>query len=153
MPAGRERENQQRRGYHPDRGDPEQHHAEGARDAVDQLTHVLRGALVFVLADDRHEGLGKRAFGEQPAQEVGDLEGHQPGVHEGAGAKRGRKDDFARQARDPGNESGDTGDGGALEYGPAHPATTRKIKENPGTARTIPDTLTRWGVVSTLRAL
>ena len=95
--------------------------------------------LVLVLTDDRHEGLGERAFGEQSSQEVRDLERDQPGVHEGPGAEGRRIDHVPRQARDTGNQRRKSGDGGALENRSAHPATTRKIKENSNTARTIPE--------------
>ena len=126
MPAGREGHDDERRRDDTDERDDEQHHAEGAGDRVHELTHFVVAALVLVLADDRHEGLRERAFGEQPAQEVRDLEGHQPGVHEGAGAERRRIDHFPGEARDAGDQRGKTGDRGALEYRPAHPATPEK---------------------------
>ena len=115
------------------------------------------GRLHLVFADDRHEGLRERAFGEQAAQEVRDLERHQPGVHEGAGAEGLRIDHVAGQAGDTRHQRGHTDHGRALENRSAHPASTRKIKEKLRKARTIPDSLrralTRWGSVSTLRGL
>jgi len=100
MPGGREREDDERRGEHADGRDHEQQHAKGAGDLVHELAHLVVRALVLVLADDRDEGLAERTFGEQAAQEVRNLERHEPGVHERARAENDRVEDFAEQAGD-----------------------------------------------------
>ncbi len=56
--------------------------------------------LVFVFGQDRHEGLGKRPFGKQPAQQVGNAERDVEGVGVGGSAKGPGKQDFANQAGD-----------------------------------------------------
>ena len=119
--------------------------AEGARDRIHELARLVLRALRLVLADDRNEGLRERAFGEQAAQEVRDLERHQPGVHEGAGAKGLRVNHLAGQAGDTRHQSRHAGYGGALENRSTHPASTRKIKEKRDKPRTIPDSVTLSG--------
>jgi hypothetical protein len=73
-----------RRGDHADGRDDEQQHAKVPATSSTSWRTSSCGALVLVLADDRDEGLAEGALREQPAQEVRDLERHEPGVHEGA---------------------------------------------------------------------
>ena len=104
-----------------------------------ELARLVLRALHLVFADDRDEGLRERAFGKQAAQEVRDLERHEPGVHEGAGAKGLRVNHLAGQAGDTRHQRRHAGYGGALENRSTHPARPRKIKEKLRKARTIPD--------------
>jgi hypothetical protein len=60
-------------------------------DVVDQRPGGGLALLGLVFGQDRHEGLRKRAFAEQPAQQVGQAEGDVEGVGVGRGAEmRGR---------------------------------------------------------------
>ena len=46
---------------------------------IDQALRLPIAEPVLVFTEDRHEGLGEGAFGEQPAQQVGQLEGDEKG--------------------------------------------------------------------------
>lgn len=50
---------------------------------------------------DRHESLGKRPLGEDPPQQVGQLEGDEKGVGGEAGTEDPRQDGIADEAEDP----------------------------------------------------
>jgi len=45
-------------------------------DMIDQMFGGGFALLVFVFGQNRHEGLGERAFGKQAAQQIGNAEGH-----------------------------------------------------------------------------
>jgi hypothetical protein len=93
-----------RRGEDADERDREEDEAEDAGHAGDQLADFLVGLLHLVFRDDRHEGLGERALGGQPAHEVRDLEGDQEGVHQRARAECDQVDHVPDHAGDPGKE-------------------------------------------------
>ena len=72
---------------------------------IDQQPRVRFAATVLVFGEYRHESLGKRAFGKQPAQQVGDLESNEERVGREPRAERARhhriadKTENARQQR------------------------------------------------------
>jgi hypothetical protein len=76
-------------------GDASRTRKSSAGDMVDQQPGFLVAALVLVFAEDRHEGLRESAFGEHPAQQVGQLEGDEEGVGRQAGAKGAGDDEIA----------------------------------------------------------
>jgi hypothetical protein len=69
---------------------------------VDQLAGGGIALLGLVFGQDRHEGLRKRAFAEQAAQQVGQAEGDVEGVGIGGGAEGTGKQGVAQQAGDAG---------------------------------------------------
>ncbi len=56
--------------------------------------------LDLILRQDRHEGLRKGAFGEDPPQQVGQLEGDEEGVGIQPGPERARDHDVAHESED-----------------------------------------------------
>jgi len=75
------------------RGDQQQHPAQGAGHARHQLAQVFMRTGFLHFGEHRHEGGGEGALGEQPAQEIGDPEGHPEGIGHRIGAE-GRGDDL-----------------------------------------------------------
>ena len=55
-----------------------------------------------VLRQNGHEGLGKRALGEQAPQQIGNAEGDEKGVGGEAGAEQARDHGVAHEAEDAG---------------------------------------------------
>ncbi len=77
-------------------------------------------ALHLELGNHRDEGLRERTLGEQPAQEIGDLEGHQEGVRHRADTQGLGHEGVTQQAGDPRQEGGKPGGRGVLQQGAAH---------------------------------
>jgi hypothetical protein len=81
------------------------------------LAVTLQGA-----GEQRHEGGVERPLGEQPTEEVGQLEGDEEGVGHGAGADQGGDRHVAQEAEHParhrpaadGEERADQRHGGSL---------------------------------------
>ena len=71
----------QRRGEHADhRHDEQDQRQQQPGDVIHQHAGLGVPAPGLVFGQNRHEGLRKRALGEQPAQQVGDAEGDEEGV-------------------------------------------------------------------------
>ncbi|TXT23017.1 MAG: hypothetical protein FD134_2327 [Gallionellaceae bacterium] len=67
---------------------------------VGQQFGFFLAAAVFVLAENRHEGLRERAFREQSPQQVGQLEGNKESVGRHAGAEHARDQYVADKGQD-----------------------------------------------------
>ena len=89
------------RGEDAERRDQRQHQREQAGNVGDEGPRRLLALLVLVLCQDRHESLGKRPLGEDPPQQVGQLEGDEKGVGGEAGTEDPRQDGIADEAEDP----------------------------------------------------
>ncbi len=63
----------------------------------DQQQRFLVAAPVLVFAENGHEGLRKRAFGEHTAQQVGQLEGDEEGIRRQPGAEGAGDDEVANE--------------------------------------------------------
>ncbi len=69
-----------RRAEYPQQGDGHQGQRQRGAHLIDQGFGRGVAVAVLVFRQNRHEGLRKRAFGEQPPQQVGNLEGDEEGV-------------------------------------------------------------------------
>ena len=79
------------RAHDAEQGDDDQRQRQRGADLIDQGMGGLMALAAFVFRQDRHEGLRERAFGKQPPQQVGDLEGDEERVGEHARRRtRGR---------------------------------------------------------------
>jgi deoxyribodipyrimidine photolyase len=120
------------RGDNPDQRDDEKHDAERTSHIAHEFLHGRLFAPNLVFGDDRHERLRERAFGEQPSQEVRDLEGDQKGVHQGPGAEGLRIDHIPQQTGHSGEQGGQPDDGGVLEDRATHDGTRTIPEPDPG---------------------
>ena len=68
---------------------------------VDQAVGFVRAAFVLIFRQDRHESLGEGPLGEHAAQQVGESEGDDEGVHLDAGAKGAGLNEVAHKTQDP----------------------------------------------------
>ena len=98
--AGGGNPDQHRCGGDANRCHGEEDHGQDAGDVIDQAEGFHVAALVLVFAEDGHEGLREGALGEQPAQQVGQLEGDEEGVGRQSGAERAGDDEVAHEAED-----------------------------------------------------
>ncbi|MNZ54368.1 hypothetical protein D3C78_722670 [compost metagenome] len=87
-----------RRGEHAQRRDQRQNQGQQTGNIGDEHARRLLALLGLVFGKNRHEGLGERAFGEDPAQQVGQLESHEEGVGGHAGAEHARHDGVPDEA-------------------------------------------------------
>ena len=94
-----------RRGEHAERPSRRAAPAPAACRPCRRASRVASAPLrAVVLGQDRHERLRERAFGEQPAQDVGQPERRLERVHLQPGAERGGLEAFADEAGDAGQE-------------------------------------------------
>ena len=107
MKAGGEQRDQHRRTSHPQQRDARQRQPQGAGHAVDQILHLGQGEPGAVLRQYRYERLGKGPFGEQPTQEIGDLEGDEEGIRLGLRTEIGRHHHVPHHAQHTGQHGHD----------------------------------------------
>ena len=99
------------RSQHPGHGDNRQREGQQARYIGDKHPGGVFALLIFVLCEDRHERLGKGAFGKDAAQQVGQLERHKEGVGRHSGAKHPRHNGVACKTQHA-RKQGHRADGG-----------------------------------------
>jgi hypothetical protein len=102
---------QQRRRGHAEQGDRQDDEKKQAADTVHELPGFVGAAPVPVFAENRHKGLRESAFGKQPAQQVGQLEGDKEGVGEHPGTKGAGNHEVADETENP-RQQGHAADGG-----------------------------------------
>jgi len=91
--------------------DHRQHQGQQATDVGQKGAGGLLALLGLVLGEDGDERLGKSPFGEDAAQQVGQLEGDEKGVGGHAGAKGAGDDGVAHETQHAG-QHGHGADGG-----------------------------------------
>ncbi len=108
-------------GQHSQQGDQEQGQGQHRGHPADEQTGGVLASAILVLCQHRHEGLGEGALGEQPAQQVGQLEGHEEGIGGHTGTKHPGDDGVPHEAQHPGEQGhGADGEQGAQQiHGPA----------------------------------
>jgi hypothetical protein len=104
--AERERDAEHAREHDDGRGDQQ-----AGDDGIGRVPHGLLALGFFLLLEDGDEGGGERAFAEQAAEEVGNLEGQRERARDPARAHEVRIDDFPHQPEHAAQHGG--GGGGA----------------------------------------
>jgi hypothetical protein len=102
--AAREQIHEPRRRQHAEQRDEQQDKREQRPDPTDQRARRIDAALPMIFGEDRHERLRKRAFGEQPAQEIRQTERCFERVHLHAGAESRRFDTLPNESSDAGQQ-------------------------------------------------
>ena len=95
---GEQRRNQGR-GHDDQTGEQQQGAAQYTGNPVHQPLYRRVATRFPVLCQHRHKSLCEGAFGKQPAQEIGNLEGDKKGVGVGARAHETGQDDVPHQAQ------------------------------------------------------
>ena len=109
--AGHGQDQQHREGH--------QHQEQGGLRLAREGEGLGASALLKLAGEQRHEGRRERALGEQPAEEIRQLERHEEGIGDGAGPEDGRQHDVARESCKPAQQrkAADRGNGAREAHG------------------------------------
>ncbi len=115
MKARREDHHHIGREQHAQCSQPCQNEPEHASRTIHQLFDVRQRALGAVLRQHRHEGLGEGPLGEQPAEEVGDLERDEERIRRRTGAEVAGDHHIAYHAQHARQQGHDTDHGAGAQ--------------------------------------
>ena len=102
--ARRDQVHDRRREQDADERDQAERHRHGAEHVLAKSPRAARAALRLDAQPHRHEGGVERAFGQEPPEQVGDLQRREEGVGQHAGAEHRRNADVAEKADQPRQE-------------------------------------------------